>query len=58
MATQEEVDQARLDAEMSLLTKVKDMVDGKSAPHAIEAVTRAYRAVAGGEQPAATPDSK
>lgn len=58
MATQDEVNQAKLDAELSLLTKIKQMVDGKNAPQAIEAVTRAYRAVAGGEQPATASDSK
>lgn len=58
MATQEEVDQAKLDAELTLLTKIKQMIDGKHAPHATEAIARAYRAVVGGEQPKVTVDSK
>lgn len=51
MATQDDVIQAKLDAEMSLLIKLKEMADGKHTVTAIETVARAYRAVAGGAQP-------
>ena len=51
VATQQEVDKAKLDAELSILTALKRLVDGKHSGSAIEAMSRSYRAVAGGEQP-------
>ncbi|WP_191330370.1 hypothetical protein [Frigoribacterium sp. ACAM 257] len=46
------MDQAKLDAKLSILTALKRLVDGKHSASAIEALSRFYRAVAGGEQPA------
>ena len=58
VATQDKVDQAKLDAEHTRLKEVKRVIDGKHGASTIEAIARTYRAVAGGKQPTTVSISK